>query len=176
MPAHRKYETDEARRAARRAASARYRETHREKVRQAADRYREENRETLRAKAREYVAINAETVQARTAAWRLANPDRARRYAAQWAKKNPDLVIAKAHRRRARVAGSDPDLTDEQWQDILYEFGHACAYCQSRGPLEVEHMTPISRGGRHTKANIVPACRSCNARKGTRTLLEFAAM
>ena len=75
------------------------------------------------------------------------------------------------------MSGSEPDLTRDEWLEILEEFGDACAYCQARDvPLEIEHVTPISRGGRHTKANVVPACRSCNARKGAKTLFEFAAM
>lgn len=29
---------------------------------------------------------------------------------------------------------------------------------------------PIARGGHHTSSNVVPACRSCNASKGKKTL------
>jgi 5-methylcytosine-specific restriction endonuclease McrA len=33
----------------------------------------------------------------------------------------------------------------------------------------VEHIVPLSRGGRHLWTNVVTACRSCNTRKGSRT-------
>jgi 5-methylcytosine-specific restriction endonuclease McrA len=49
---------------------------------------------------------------------------------------------------------------------------HLCAYCGNRGPeseLTVEHIVPVSRGGRHEWGNVVTACRSCNTRKGSRT-------
>ena len=49
---------------------------------------------------------------------------------------------------------------------------HVCAYCGGRfGPntLEMEHVTPSSRGGRTIWQNVVSACRACNQRKGNRT-------
>jgi 5-methylcytosine-specific restriction endonuclease McrA len=177
MPAHKKYHTEEERLAAKRANQERYRQAHREKLQAGRAKYREENRETLREKGRQYVAQNRDMVRARSAAWRIANPERAAEYGARWAKENPDLTCAKQHRRRARLLGSDPDLTAEEWREILEEFDNCCAYCQARGlKLEQEHITPLTRGGRHTKSNVVPSCRSCNARKNTKTLFEFAAM
>lgn len=46
-----------------------------------------------------------------------------------------------------------------------------CAYCGghcSEHDLTVEHIQPVSRGGRHEWTNVVTACRSCNTRKGNR--------
>lgn len=48
---------------------------------------------------------------------------------------------------------------------------NVCGYCGQRfveSELTVEHITPVSRGGRHEWANVVTACRSCNTRKGSR--------
>jgi 5-methylcytosine-specific restriction endonuclease McrA len=48
---------------------------------------------------------------------------------------------------------------------------HVCAYCGTHfveGELTVEHIQPVSRGGRHDWTNVVTACRSCNTRKGNR--------
>ena len=33
----------------------------------------------------------------------------------------------------------------------------------------MEHIIPLSRGGRQSWMNLVTACRSCNTRKGSRT-------
>ena len=42
-----------------------------------------------------------------------------------------------------------------------------CAYCGATGaPLQRDCVLPISRGGRYTLANVVPACGRCNASKG----------
>jgi hypothetical protein len=53
-------------------------------------------------------------------------------------------------------------------------WGHACAYCAASDVgLEVEHVIPWSRGGSNDITNLVPACKPCNRRKGTRTAAEF---
>lgn len=63
------------------------------------------------------------------------------------------------------MAKVDHDLTDEQWAALTSAWG-GCAYCgDSAVPLQKDCMLPISRGGRYTLANVVPACGSCNASK-----------
>lgn len=70
-----------------------------------------------------------------------------------------------AKRRQRRLARVDNDLTDAQWALILDAWG-ACAYCTAVGPaLQKDCVQPISRGGRYTLTNVVPACASCNASK-----------
>ena len=59
--------------------------------------------------------------------------------------------------------------TEAEWQAKLDLFGHACAYCRVTGvPLERDHVVPIGAADPGTVdliTNVVPACRSCNARK-----------
>ena len=70
-----------------------------------------------------------------------------------------------AKRRRNRLARVDNDLTDAQWADIVSAWG-ACAYCEAVGSaLHRDCVLPVSRGGRYTLDNVVPACPSCNASK-----------
>jgi len=73
---------------------------------------------------------------------------------------------ARASRRRARrVAAADNDLTPAEWDALVAAWG-ACAYCgDTTGPFQKDCVLPISRGGRYTYENVVPACRSCNASK-----------
>lgn len=70
-----------------------------------------------------------------------------------------------ARRRTKRVAASGSDLTTAQWQRILDAWA-CCAYCgNEESALQKDCVQPISRGGRYTLDNVVPACRSCNASK-----------
>jgi len=70
-----------------------------------------------------------------------------------------------ARRRTRRVAAADNDLTAAEWISIRDAWA-ACAYCGATGvPLQRDCVQPISRGGRYTLDNIVPACGSCNASK-----------
>ena len=57
------------------------------------------------------------------------------------------------------------DLSDQQWAVILDAWA-GCAYCGAVDrPLQRDCVLPISRGGRYTVLNVVPACRPCNASK-----------
>lgn len=43
-----------------------------------------------------------------------------------------------------------------------------CHYCKEevgRGNLTMDHIVPLSRGGKSRKGNIVPACKECNNKK-----------
>jgi 5-methylcytosine-specific restriction protein A len=43
-----------------------------------------------------------------------------------------------------------------------------CHYCNRRvgkGSLTMDHIVPLSRGGKSKKGNLVPACKDCNNRK-----------
>lgn len=71
-----------------------------------------------------------------------------------------------SRRRKRRMAAQDHDLTDAQWTALTQSW-NGCAYCGSEvvAGLQKDCMLPISRGGRYTLTNVVPACRSCNASK-----------
>ena len=70
-----------------------------------------------------------------------------------------------ARRRRTRVAAADNDLSHAEWAK-LQELWHGCAYCGATDrALQRDCVLPISRGGRYTIDNVVPACGSCNASK-----------
>lgn len=70
-----------------------------------------------------------------------------------------------ARKRRRRFLAADNDLTADQWGAIRAAWG-CCAYCGDAGSaLQKDCVLPLSRGGRYTVDNVVPACRSCNASK-----------
>jgi hypothetical protein len=57
------------------------------------------------------------------------------------------------------------DLTAEQWTAIQAAW-NGCAYCGANsGSLQRDCVMAISRGGRYTIDNVVPACPACNASK-----------
>lgn len=70
-----------------------------------------------------------------------------------------------ARRRQRRLGSQIQDLTAAQWGAICAAWG-GCAYCGAVDvPLQKDCVLPISRGGRYTLDNVVPACRSCNTSK-----------
>jgi hypothetical protein len=63
------------------------------------------------------------------------------------------------------MAGIDHDLTDDQWAALKAAW-NGCAYCGvCDEPLQRDCVLAISRGGRYTLDNVVPACRACNTSK-----------
>ena len=51
-----------------------------------------------------------------------------------------------------------------------------CYLCEKKFPraeLTMEHLIPLSRGGRSTKKNIVVACKQCNSLKKNLTVAEL---
>jgi 5-methylcytosine-specific restriction endonuclease McrA len=70
-----------------------------------------------------------------------------------------------ARRRKRRMARIVHDLTDEQWTALQAAWG-GCAYCGATDkPLQRDCILALSRGGRYTLDNVVPACPSCNTSK-----------
>lgn len=77
-------------------------------------------------------------------------------------------------KRRTNLKEVTNTLTVKEWLNILEEHNYVCAYCGVEFDCENlptrDHVIPISRGGHNIKENIVPACKSCNSRKGTKIL------
>ncbi|MCP4179076.1 MAG: HNH endonuclease [bacterium] len=52
------------------------------------------------------------------------------------------------------------------WQSLLSK--GICYYCKNEfapSELTMDHVVPLSRGGKSTKGNIVPCCKECNNEK-----------
>ena len=71
----------------------------------------------------------------------------------------------------------DEQFSDVQWQEVMKEFGHSCAYCGAEGKPVMDHVIPINKQalGEHRLGNLVPSCRSCNAKKSQQDFREFLA-
>ncbi|WP_395310822.1 HNH endonuclease [Mycobacterium sp. AMU20-3851] len=78
----------------------------------------------------------------------------------------PNSRRARAARRRTRrVKAVVNDLTDDQWAALKLAW-NGCAYCGvTDKPMQRDCVMAISRGGRYTIDNVVPACAACNASK-----------
>jgi hypothetical protein len=82
-------------------------------------------------------------------------------YRARYAR-NPEVIRAQKYARRRCLDPIPPWWAD----DRLAEFDSLCAYGCGREASTWDHVWPVSLGGRSHAANLVPACGSCNSRKG----------
>ena len=53
-------------------------------------------------------------------------------------------------------------------EEVLKEYDYKCADCGSYRRLEIDHISPFSKGGKTQKHNLQVLCRYCNSRKGNR--------
>jgi 5-methylcytosine-specific restriction endonuclease McrA len=61
-------------------------------------------------------------------------------------------------------------------QNVYLRDGFRCQYCNCSGSLlnlTLDHLIPLARGGKTSWDNIVTACKTCNLRKGARTIEEL---
>ncbi|MBF0118433.1 MAG: HNH endonuclease [Desulfobacterales bacterium] len=59
------------------------------------------------------------------------------------------------------------ELRNSEWWKRRCAKG-LCHYCNKPTPakeLTMDHIVPISRGGKSTKGNVAPACKECNNKK-----------
>lgn len=82
----------------------------------------------------------------------------------------------RAENRRARRRGLVADLTMGEWMQTLEHFKGLCAYCGERPYECLDHVTPLSKGGGTTRGNCLPACKTCNLKKGNRLWSDHPAL
>ncbi len=77
-------------------------------------------------------------------------------------------------------SGSKWIAVERRWQIYLRD-NHSCVYCGSSENLTLDHVDPTRRKtwrGRniecHDADNLVTCCRSCNSKKFTKSLEQFA--
>jgi 5-methylcytosine-specific restriction endonuclease McrA len=137
------------------------------------DRNPERYNERQRLSARRRRAENSEPFLMAERRYRAKHPERVREAHKRWRLRNLAWYRNKEARRKSQKAGLLATLTVDEWEEILDEYSHLCAYCGVQGEMTQDHVIPLSRGGDYTKDNIVPACKSCNSSKRDRTPNEW---
>lgn len=99
--------------------------------------------------------------------WVAENRERVNEYSKNYHRKNPHIARKANHKRKARKSATiENPFTEADCLSLIEAYEGCCAYCGNKtARLEMDHVIPLSRGGKHTKANIVPACFNCNRHK-----------
>ena len=88
-----------------------------------------------------------------------------RGYMQDYRKKQKDMIGVSKY--------NEAGLPLNDWETVLKEFDYKCAYCGNDEDLEQDHLVPVNKGGTYTVENIVPACRHCNASKGSKDAFKW---
>jgi len=146
--------------------------------------YREANREIVRKYQRDWVEANKDRVRNRQRIWYLANKQLVVNRVKDWAEANPENIkeISKKHRKKypdrintrtsLRRAGkkkvNDIHTPDDRW--MLAEFYSLAKLREEVFGFKwhVDHIVPLSKGGRHCLSNLQVVPEYWNLSKGNR--------
>lgn len=149
----------------------------------------EQQREYGRLYAQQYRAKNLEKVRAYKRKWRAANREkdlaaRRARYMhvsgklklrlKAWKKKNMSKVLDLNTQRRARYLSAVAEDCSKKIE--LLRLLPVCQYCFTliNGVPTIDHVVPLTRGGKHIPGNLTACCGSCNSSKGDKLLSEWS--
>lgn len=145
---------------------------------QRADRAKNQERDNARSRA--WSAKNKELRAARARAAWAKDPEAHKEYLRLRRKRTPEKMREYAARKRAKrlaaLRAADVSFTASEWRSKMEAHGYRCAYCGKRSRLQMDHVVPLSRGGKHVTSNIVPSCGPCNNSKGARDVNAWLAM
>jgi 5-methylcytosine-specific restriction endonuclease McrA len=89
----------------------------------------------------------------------------------KWQQNNKEYMAAYQRLRTARKRNNDSKTVTKKELQKLYQ--NNCFYCGSKNRIEIDHVIPLARGGRHAIGNLVAACKPCNASKQAKFIMEW---
>ena len=90
---------------------------------------------------------------------------------------NEPYFIAASEDHIRREKNKAKELRRSQWWKNKRAVG-SCHYCLHNFPpvdLTMDHVVPLSRGGKTTRGNVVPCCKTCNEQKKNLLPIEWTA-
>ena len=77
-------------------------------------------------------------------------------------------------RHRMRTALATGSVSRDEWKRAISRSMGLCRYCGLiMTEITMDHIVPISAGGKHCITNVAPACRSCNSGKSGRNAFDY---
>jgi 5-methylcytosine-specific restriction endonuclease McrA len=138
-------------------------------------RYKEnpECKKNVNKSSRKWYQNNEEKILVKHFQYRKDNQDKIKKY------QGTEECKASKQRNKTKTRAGERNiintLTSKEWLDLLEKYDFRCAYCDVEFDCENlptrDHVIPINKGGENTKDNVVPACRSCNAKKHNKILI-----
>ena len=134
--------------------------------------WRARNRQKVAAQVRAYAkSHSAELRRARLAAYKLS-PEQHKAAQRRYRERHPG--------RRALIR-MNRDHTHKQYLDLriparllrIQNYQCASCFCNIRKTFHIDHVIPLSRGGRHSEGNLQLLCKPCNLSKGAKLPIEW---
>lgn len=104
----------------------------------------------------------------------------------RWQRKHIDQEVARVRRWKqanrpkkkladlvTRARKHNAEIREVSEREIRRLLDSPCSACGTKGEAHIDHIIPLSRGGRHAVGNLQALCRDCNSSKGKRTMTEW---
>ena len=142
--------------------SREYAHKNKDKVKQARTEYYQKNRDQILAQNRLYNQTNKDKIDLRNKAYYESHKE--------------DFIF-KARERKKKIKDTKDGTITKEALDMMYESQyHKCNYCNcdlDQFGKHLDHILPLSRGGRHTLNNVHWICPRCNLSKNDKTEEEW---
>jgi 5-methylcytosine-specific restriction endonuclease McrA len=132
--------------------------------------YREQNKEKEKRRHQIYYNENREQILERAREYRNNNPDKERKRHKRWRKQNPEKTRASWHRYKAKKLKAKGTHTHIERDLITRLQKGKCLSCGEKSSLTIDHIIPLSRGGRNDLTNLQGLCKVCNSKKHTQSI------
>jgi len=151
--------------------------------------YKIRNTTTINNRRREKYYLNRISEIKKAIEYQKSNKDKVKVYKIRHAKKRSAHIVERVIRWKSNnpihykmlrqfVRAENVDLNIENFIELFKTYQtntneYKCHYCDCRIPLSkttIDHVIPISKGGRNEISNLVISCLSCNVKKGNKIL------
>ena len=137
--------------------------------------WRAENRDKVLASKKRNYERNKESILKANAKYRQENHDRRLEIERESRKRHINRIraskILSQAKRKKRL--SDCKIYHILDKDLFKLYNDKCYNCGSSKNQSIDHIIPISRNGDHGIGNLMTLCKSCNASKKDKTIMEW---
>lgn len=128
----------------------------------------EERKARRRAVLARYKAAHPDRLKASQDKYHAANPGKRKEIRNRWTAKNPDAKRIREQNRRSRKRAAGGRLSRFIVEDLMQKQRGRCAACTTDldwSGSELDHIMPIAKGGANSDENVQLLCPACNRRK-----------
>lgn len=149
--------------------------------------WRQKNKDKTRGYCKEHYWEDPDKARKRVLDWQKKNPDTKREsnkkwitnniekykiMVNNWRSKNKELLLkSKRLSNSKRRSASKDKIEIKEWNSVLEFYGNKCLCCgRTDLQLTIDHIVPLSKGGKNLVDNVQPLCMPCNSKKGTKII------